>query len=62
MAQGASPPHDHADLRFYERHREAQSFLNDPDGAILLASRQSLADILPKLRASAYAKALLICE
>ena len=49
-------------FRAYERHHEAQSFLNDPDGAILLASRQSLADILPKLRASAYAKALLICD
>lgn len=49
-------------FRAYERHHEAQSFLNDPEGAILLASRQSLAEILPKLRASAYAKALLICD
>ena len=49
-------------FRAYERHHEAQSFLNDPDGAILLASRQSLADILPKLRAGAFAKALLICD
>lgn len=49
-------------FRAYERHHEAQSFLNDPEGAILLASRQSLADILPKLRGGAYAKALLICD
>ncbi len=49
-------------FRSYERYREAQSFLNDPEGAILLASRQSLADVLPKLRPSAYAKALLICD
>ena len=46
----------------YERHREAQQFLNDPAGAILLTSRQSLADILPKLRSSVYSKALLICD
>ncbi|WP_348785622.1 DEAD/DEAH box helicase family protein [Mesorhizobium sp. KR9-304] len=49
-------------FRAYERHHEAQSFLNDPDGAILLASRQLLADILPKLRGGAFAKALLICD
>ncbi|MEO3470937.1 DEAD/DEAH box helicase family protein [Roseomonas sp. CAU 1739] len=49
-------------FRAYERHHEAQSFLNDPEGAILLASRQALADILPKLHANSYTKALLICD
>ena len=49
-------------FRAYERHHEAQSFLNDSEGAILLASRQSLANILPKLRGGAFAKALLICD
>jgi len=49
-------------FKSYERHREAQSFLNDPHGAILLTSRQTLAEVLPKLRPSAYAKALLICD
>lgn len=49
-------------FRAYERHHEAQSFLNDPEGALLLTSRQALAAILPKLRGNAYRKALLICD
>ena len=49
-------------FRSYERHHEAQSFLNDPEGAILLTSRQSLAEILPKLHSNVYRKALLICD
>jgi superfamily II DNA or RNA helicase len=49
-------------FRAYERNREAQSFLNDPEGAILLTSRQSLAEILPKFRSTMYPKALLICD
>jgi superfamily II DNA or RNA helicase len=49
-------------FRAYERHHEAQSFLNDPHGAILLASRQALADILPKFRTPIYNRALLICD
>jgi superfamily II DNA or RNA helicase len=48
--------------RSYDRYREAQSFLNNPSGATLLASRQNLADILPKLRPAVYGKALLICD
>lgn len=49
-------------FRAYERHREAQSYLNNPDGSILLASRQVLADVLPRLRNSTFSKALLICD
>jgi superfamily II DNA or RNA helicase len=49
-------------FRSYERHREAQQFLNDPAGAILLTSRQALVEILPKLRSGVYSKALLICD
>jgi hypothetical protein len=41
-------------FRAYERHREAQQFLNDPAGTILLTSRQSLVEILPRLRNSVY--------
>jgi superfamily II DNA or RNA helicase len=49
-------------FRAYERHREAQQFLNDPAGTILLTSRQSLVEILPRLRSGVYPKALLICD
>lgn len=48
--------------RAYERYHEAQSYLNNPDGSILLASRQVLADVLPRLRTSVFDKALLICD
>lgn len=49
-------------FRAYERHHEAQSFLNDPSGAILLTSRQALAEILPKLRPAAHGRTLVICD
>ncbi len=48
--------------RAYERHREAQSFLNAPEGAVLLLSRQSLADVLPKLRPGGFRQGILICD
>ena len=49
-------------FRQYERHREAQSFLNHPSGAILLTSRQMLAEVLSKLKPSLYPKVLLVCD
>ncbi len=49
-------------FRAYGAHREAQSFLNDPSQSVLLTSRQSLAELLPRLRQSAYARALLVCD
>lgn len=49
-------------FRAYERHHEAQSYLNNPEGTILLTSRQSLADVLPRLRSNVFRKALLICD
>lgn len=49
-------------FRAYEKHHEAQSYLNNPEGAILLTSRQSLADVLPRLRSGAFQKSLLICD
>jgi superfamily II DNA or RNA helicase len=48
--------------RAYERHHEAQSFLNDPQGTILLTSRQTLAEVLPKLRSGVHERALLVCD
>ena len=48
--------------RAYERYREAQSFLNDPEGTILLTSRQNLVELLPKLRDDVREHALLICD
>ncbi|HVZ91646.1 MAG TPA: DEAD/DEAH box helicase family protein [Rhizomicrobium sp.] len=49
-------------FRAYERHHEAQSFLNDPEDAILLVSRQSLADVLPRLRSSAFRQGIIVCD
>jgi superfamily II DNA or RNA helicase len=48
--------------RAYGEHREAQSFLNVPEGAILLTSRSNLAEILPRIKPVIAAKALLICD
>lgn len=49
-------------FRAYAAHREAQAFLNDPGGSILLTSRQTLADVLSRLRPVTYQKGLLICD
>ncbi|WP_316979536.1 DEAD/DEAH box helicase family protein [Shumkonia mesophila] len=49
-------------FRAYERHREGQSFLNDPASAVLLTSRQTLAEILPKLSPTIFRQGLLICD
>jgi len=48
--------------RAYEQHREAQAFLNSPRGAVLLTARANLAEVLPRLDPSVFAKALLICD
>lgn len=48
--------------RAYEQYREAQSFLNAPRGAILLTSRQNLAEILPRIKPAIVEKSLLICD
>ncbi|MGY8635611.1 DEAD/DEAH box helicase family protein [Bradyrhizobium sp. 14AA] len=48
--------------RDYENHRQAQSFVNSPSGAILLTSRQNLQGLLPKLKERVSAKALLVCD
>jgi superfamily II DNA or RNA helicase len=48
--------------RAYEKHREAQAFLNSPRGAVLLTARANLAEVLPRLDPAVHAKALLICD
>lgn len=49
-------------FRSYERHSEAQSYLNDCDGAALLVSRRLLHQILPKLRPAAFSGGILVCD
>ncbi len=49
-------------FRAYERYHEAQSFLNNPEGSILLTSRQTLAEVLPRLSPHVFKKALLVCD
>ncbi|MDK1389900.1 DEAD/DEAH box helicase family protein [Sinorhizobium sp. 8-89] len=48
--------------RAYEKYHEAQSYLNHPDGSILLISRQHLAAVLPRLRTPCFEKALIVCD
>lgn len=52
----------HPVYRAYERHREAQQYLNDPEGSILLTSRQNLEQVLPRLGTPFKTKGLLICD
>lgn len=49
-------------FRSYGEHHQSLSFLNDPEGAILLSSRQKLGVTLSRLPAAVVAKALLICD
>ena len=55
-------PEGHPVYRGYERHKELQQYLNDPDGSILLTSRQNLVDAIPRISPRNTAKALLICD
>ena len=48
--------------RAYAQHREAQAFLNSPRGAVLLATRANLSEMLPRLDARVFDKSLLICD
>lgn len=48
--------------RAYGRHHEELSFLNDPDGAVLLASRQTLPAIVKRMANGVARRALLICD
>lgn len=55
-------PEGHPVYRSYERHKELQQYLNDPDGSILLTSRQNLADAIPRLAPRKLREGLLICD
>jgi superfamily II DNA or RNA helicase len=48
--------------RAYENHREALSYANYPDGALLLASREKLPEVLPRLSARLAPETLLVCD
>src|SRR5262249_55523389 len=48
--------------RSYGIHKEALAYLNNPTGGLLLASRQALAEILPRLSPSATAHGLIVAD
>lgn len=48
--------------RAYEQYREAQAYLNAPQNAVLLTSRQNLTLVLPRLQPRIIGKSLLICD
>lgn len=55
----------HSDVPVYRafgQYREAQAFLNSPQGAVLLTARTNLSDVLPRLDLEAFKKGLLICD
>lgn len=48
--------------RAYENHREALSYANHPDEALLLASREKLPEVLPRLSPRTAPETLLVCD
>ena len=48
--------------RHYDIYKELLTFLNDPEEALLLVSRQSLVEVLPRLQARLKARGFLICD
>ncbi len=48
--------------RAYERHHEAQAYLNDPEDAVLLTSRLNLASVLPRLAPRLVRDGLIVCD
>lgn len=48
--------------RAYENHREALAYANHPDGALLLASREKLPEVLPRLSLRVLPESLLVCD
>jgi len=55
-------PRERPVYRFYESHKEAQAYLNDPEDAVLLVSRINLRDVLRRLPNKWKARALIICD
>ncbi|MEG8027707.1 DEAD/DEAH box helicase family protein [Sphingomonas aerolata] len=48
--------------RAYERHNDAQGYLNDPVDSVLLTSRLNLPRVLPRLSAGIQKDALIVCD
>lgn len=48
--------------RAFERYNEAQGYLNDAKGAVLLTSRLNLRDVLPRLPRTLTENGLIICD
>lgn len=48
--------------RAFERHHEAQGYLNDAEGSVLLTSRTNLKDVLPRLPAKLVSSGLIVCD
>ena len=46
----------------YADYKEQQEFINDPTGAILLVSRQMLANVLSRLAPEVVSEAIIICD
>lgn len=53
---------EHPVYRSYGSHHEVQRYLNDPEGSILLTSRDNLATALPRLSKRMTDNGLLICD
>lgn len=52
----------HPVYRSYGEHHDALQYLNDPEGSVLLSSRQKLVDVLPRLGASMSRNGLIVCD
>lgn len=48
--------------RAFERHHDAQSYLNDAEDSVLLTSRTNLKDVLPRLPKKFTTAGLIICD
>lgn len=48
--------------RAFERYHEAQSYLNDAKGSVLLTSRSNLRDILPRMQKRLTTDGLIVCD
>lgn len=48
--------------RAFERYHEAQGYLNDTSGSVLLTSRTNLKDVLPRMPQRLLADGLIVCD
>jgi superfamily II DNA or RNA helicase len=52
----------HPVYRSYGGHHEALQYLNDPEGSVLLSSRQKLVEVLPRLSAPMTRNGIIVCD